>query len=237
MWLRTLNMPQVTMSTPMTTIVSMTTNQTSARRLMSLSSWATSGLSSSPCGCACEDISVPSLMPVQEHVLEVRIVDRDERVLAELLREEPQPDASHRERDTDVGQADRQGARLREVGRHEPDQIHEADGHDEPREAREKQRPPLEIARQQQAERQREVPDHEEQADEAPAVLEPLEIERNLLGQVARPDDQELREREVRPQHHEGEHQLAQIVEVHGLEDVVHRLAAHEQREDRDAER
>src|SRR5262245_22665870 len=191
----TLNMPHVTTCTPMTTSVSMTTNQTSARRLMSLSSWATSGLWRSPCGCAdggCEDISVPSLMRVQQHVLEVRIVHRDERVPAELLREEPQPDAGQGQRDADVGQADRQGARAGEVGRHEPDQIDEPDGHDEPRDPREEQRPPLEIARQQQAERQREVPKHDEQADEAPAVLEPLEIERNLLGQVARPDDQEL---------------------------------------------
>ena len=40
------------------------------------------------------------------------------------------------------------------------------------------------------------------------------DVPRDLFRQVARPDDQELREGQVRPQHHEREQQLAEVVEM-----------------------
>src|SRR3954454_10456566 len=47
-----------------------------------------------------------------------------------------------------------------------------------------------------------------------PAAAEPVVEKRNLFGQVSSPDDQELRERKVRPQHHEGQQQLSEIQEM-----------------------
>ena len=46
-------------------------------------------------------------------------------------------------------------------------------------------------------------PNDQRQAQVLPATAQPLEVVGNLFRQVAGPDDQELREREVRPQHHE----------------------------------
>src|SRR3989441_11409394 len=57
-----------------------------------------------------------------------------------------------------------------------------------------------------------------------PASIQPRAIKRDLLREVAGPDDQELREREISPQHHEREEQLAQIVQVPRLEHMGHRL-------------
>ena len=53
------------------------------------------------------------------------------------------------------------------------------------------------------------------------------------MRQVAGPDDQVLGEREVRPQHHEGEHQVPEIVKVRRDDDAIERRAAaqpHERR-------
>ena len=47
----------------------------------------------------------------------------------------------------------------------------------------------------------------------SPAPVEPTHVPGDLLGQVAGPDDQELREREVAPEHRERQEQVAQVVE------------------------
>ena len=58
----------------------------------------------------------------------------------------------------------------------------------------------------------------------------------DLLGQVAGPDDQELREGEVGPQHHEGEHQLAEVVEVSASATTRRGPVAHDARDHHDAQ-
>src|SRR6476646_1570532 len=79
-----------------------------ARTLMSPASCATSGFSRLPCGCAAA--SVPGVLPMGEHLLEVRIVDRQQRVAPELRGEQVEPDAGQTDRNGDVRKADREGA-------------------------------------------------------------------------------------------------------------------------------
>jgi hypothetical protein len=78
-----------------------------------------------------------------------------------------------------------------------------------------RQRPgvPLGPPPQQQDERHEEVEHHQQQRHVLPAVCVRVVVGR-LLGDVARPDDQELRERQVRPQHDERQQQVAQVVEM-----------------------
>ena len=59
-----------------------------------------------------------------------------------------------------------------------------------------------------------------------------------LLGirEIAGPDDQVLREREVRPEHHERQHQVREIVEVVRDDHAVQRFSPAEPREARDLE-
>jgi hypothetical protein len=123
-----------------------------------------------------------------------------------------------------------------EFRRDEPEKIDQPDDQHTGRHLQEHPRLALHGARQQQAERRREVEEDQRQADEPPAGLQPVQVPRDLLGQVARPDDQVLGEREVRPQHHEREHQIAEIVEVRGCDDAFERLAAAEPHEHDDEE-
>ena len=53
-----------------------------------------------------------------------------------------------------------------------------------------------------------------------PAARDPPEVPGDLLGEVARPDDQELRERHVGPEHRERQHQVAEVVERAGRGDL-----------------
>src|SRR5438067_417226 len=172
--------PHIATSVTTTITTSITRNQMIPRMLMSLCSCATSRFSRLPCGCAWA--SVPGVLPMSEHLLEVGIVDRHERMTAQLAGEEEQPHAREPHRDGDVREADRERALMTEDRRDQPDQIHQPDPDDEPRDAREQPRTPLQVARQQQEERQEEVADDDQQADVLPAVPHPFEIERDLLG-------------------------------------------------------
>src|SRR6185437_4377697 len=146
----------------------MPTNQRTARTLMSDSSCATSRLSRLPCGCAA---LVPGVLPMGEHLLEVRIVDRHERQATQLAGEQVEPDSRERDRNADVRERDREAA-LIEVRRDDPDQVDEAHRQEPPADFRERCRPALQIPRQQEAERNRELSDQEQDAEVLPAVAQ-----------------------------------------------------------------
>src|SRR6185369_2707701 len=61
---------------------------------------------------------------------------------------------------------------------------------------------------------QGEMPQQNHQRHVLPAATEPAVEKRNLFRKVSRPNDQELRKREVRPQHHERQQQLSEIEEM-----------------------
>ena len=109
---------------------------------------------------------------------------------------------------------------LRIIGRHQPVQIHEAHEQDEDRDGSEQLEVALQVAREQQREGQREMAEDEREGDVLPAAAQALEIPGNLFGKIARPDDEELRKRKVRPHHDEGQQQLAEVVEVARGEDA-----------------
>ncbi len=53
-----------------------------------------------------------------------------------------------------------------------------------------------------------------DEAHPLPAAVQAPDVPDDFLRQIAGPNDQLLRERQVRPEHHEREHQLAQIVQM-----------------------
>ena len=77
---------------------------------------------------------------------------------------------------------------------------------------------------------------HQQDAHPLPPPAHARQVPGDLLGQVAGPDDQELREVEVGPQHHEGQQELAQVVQVVGPDDTRQRLGARQQHDDGDRE-
>src|SRR5450759_924648 len=83
----------------------------------------------------------------------------------------------------------------------------------------------LQLAREQERERHGEVEHHKEQANSFPSAIQAAHVPRNLFGQVARPDDEPLREIEVSPDHDESEHELAVVVDFGVGEVLGYRLA------------
>src|ERR1700733_7145220 len=83
----------------------------------------------------------------------------------------------------------------------------------------------LQPAREQERERHRELEQHQKQRYIFPSAMQAKEEPRNFIRQVARPDDEQLREIEVRPDHNESQHELAMVVDF-GIGKVFgHRLA------------
>ena len=80
---------------------------------------------------------------------------------------------------------------------------------------------------------------HEQQSDRAPACLQPMLVPRDFVRQVSRPDDQVLREGEVRPQHHERQREIAGVVKMIGDDDLIERgtAAQPDDREDQECDR
>src|SRR5436309_15434851 len=75
---------------------------------------------------------------------------------------------------------------------------------------------------------------HQHQTDPLPAAPETLDIPRDLVRQIARPDNQKLRIREVSPEHSKCQHELTDIVQMRGANHTFERAALprknHEQR-------
>src|SRR6266853_4644937 len=78
----------------------------------------------------------------------------------------------------------------------------------------------LQIARKQQKERDKKVEDDNNYRDHAPLAMQARVIESDLLRLVAGPDDQQLRKLEVSPEHHKGQQQLAQIMNMTRLKNA-----------------
>ena len=125
---------------------------------------------------------------------------------------------------------------LGEIGLDDPEQIDLAHQHEPDCQPDQLADVALEGPRQQNAEWDGEVEDDEEQADLAPSDVEALSVEGDFVGQVAGPDDQPLREVEVGPDHDEGEHPLAVVVNEVGLQHLRHGLVVEEDALDDDGE-
>src|ERR1017187_7566273 len=77
----------------------------------------------------------------------------------------------------------------------------------------------------------------EEQRHRAPAAAEAVVEEADLLREVSRPDDEELRKCEVRPEHREGQKKVSVVMHVAGLENSSHRPLTHEEQAHEERER
>jgi hypothetical protein len=97
--------------------------------------------------------------------------------------------------------------------------------------------PALRVTRQHQEEREEEVPEHQDDADGAPAVLLAVLEEQRLFRDVRVPDEEVLAEADVRPEHREREHQLADVVKVLGRDRVAQQLRRRESRVEQHEER
>src|SRR5450759_4736600 len=159
-----------------------------------------------------------------QNLLQVWGILRHQRALLQLREEVRQPEADQADGDGEIQEAEAEALRA-EAGRDQPVEIDEAHRQNEQRDRSQQFEIAFQIAREQEREGQREMADHQQQSDELPAVIEAGQIPRDLFGQVARPDDEELGERKVRPHHDQGEQELAEIVQMALRQHFRHRLS------------
>src|SRR5690242_12882119 len=106
-----------------------------------------------------------------EYFLPLRIVHRDERALAELAREQVEPEAADAHRNRDVQPVDREAA-LAERRTGQPDEVGPAHHEDEGRDRRKRLALLLHAARKQDQEGKEEMEDQDAGGDVTPAAVE-----------------------------------------------------------------
>ena len=145
--------------------------------------------------------------------MKLRIVERQQRPAAELPDEAAEPHAAERQRQQHVEPAHGEAVAM-EFGRDQPEEIDQPHDDDADCHLHEQLRIPLHGARQQDQERHGKMKHDECHPDQPPGRRQPARVPGDLLRQVAGIDDQVLRERKVGPEHHERQHQVAEIVKV-----------------------
>src|SRR5216684_4044719 len=143
---------------------------------------------------------------VLQGLLKIGVANRKKRVLPQIESKKAQPQSAERERQDDV-QPGWQSAR---------GEFH--------------------VLRKKQEKGNEEMKNQHEHGNDAPAAIQPRAIEADLLREIAGPNDQQLREIKVSPEHHESQQQLREVVQVALLQDVGKRLGAREQDHHRDHE-
>src|SRR5229473_3800221 len=176
-----------------------------------------------------------SVLMVLNGLRQFRVAEGEKRHLFQIESENTEPQSAERDGQNNV-QPGRHGAGSEFRPRH-PEEIHKTH-EDEPHgDLREDFRVALHILREEQEKRHEEMKNQHDHGDDAPAAVQPGAIEGDFFRLVPRPDDQKLREIEVRPEHHESEEQFSQIVQMALLQDAGERLGASQKHDDGDHER
>src|SRR5271169_1377558 len=166
-----------------------------------------------------------------------RVVQRQQRHLAELpeIRDDPD-DADHHEIENVPDQRAQVRAVLFVRGDHQPVHVHHAEDDHHGGDDGEALHAALDVALQQQQEGEREMQHDQNHRELAPTAEGARDVPGNFVLDIAGPDDQELREREISPEHGEGQHQVAEVVELAGRDFfldlftpvIVHQATQHE---------
>src|ERR1700722_19907654 len=162
-----------------------------------------------------------------QHLLQLRLAERKKRHLLQLPSEDEEPQTYQPQRGSQIPQAGyRTGSEFRTRQPVDVDEAHE----DQPqRHFWQQRRVALQVAREQKEKRNEKVKDQNNDRNIAPLAVEARAVKTDLFGRIAGPDNQELREAEVRPQHHEGEQEFPEVMQVARLQDALEYRRAGEQ--------
>src|SRR5260370_9036820 len=175
-----------------------------------------------------------SVLMMLDGLRQFRVAQREKWALLQVKCKEAEPQSAESEGQNNL-EPGRHGARSKLRTRHQI-QIHKAH-EDEPHgDLGEHSGVALNILRKEQDERYEEMEHQNDHGDDAPAAVQPRAVKADFFGLIAGPDDQELREVEIRPEHHESEEQFPQIVKMALLKDAGKRLAARQKHDNRDHE-
>src|SRR6266568_1754774 len=158
-----------------------------------------------------------------------------ERQLLEIKGEVAQPQSTKGDGQNNVKPSrHRAGSKLRT--RH-PEEIHEAHENQPYGDLGKHLCVALHVFREKQEKRNEKVKDQDDHRNDAPATVQPRAIKADFFGQVPRPDDKELREIEIRPEHDKSEQQFPEIMKMALLQDAGEGLRARQQNDHSDHQR
>src|SRR6185312_4868110 len=152
-----------------------------------------------------------------QSLLKIRSSSGQQRHGLEIAEEHSEPEAAETDGSENVQHRDREmniHDTLREVGLDQGEHVHRMHDHHIDRDRRDGAKVFLDRLPEQQKERKAEVADQNNQADPAPAAVPALDVPDDFFGQIAGPRDQQLRELQIRPEHGDGEQELAEIMEM-----------------------
>src|SRR6266850_751745 len=155
------------------------------------------------------------------------IAYRKHRELFQLPDEEKEPQTSEGQRRSEI--PDGRQSRRREFRSRVPEKIDQTHENQPNGYATQEGWVALQVTRKEQEERDEKVKDNNDYRDHAPLATQARVIESDLLRLIAGPDDQQLRKLEVSPEHHEGQQQFPQIMNVARLKNAGKRASASEQ--------
>src|SRR6266849_1156930 len=165
-----------------------------------------------------------SVLMMLDGLRQFRVAQGEKRALLQVESKKAEPQSAEGNGQDNV-QPGGHGAGCEFRTRH-PVEIHETH-EDEPHgDLREHFRVALHILREEQEKRHEEMEHQHDYRDDAPAAVQPRAIEADFFRLVPRPDDQELREIEIRPEHHKSEEQFSQIVQMALLQDAGERFSS-----------
>src|ERR1700678_4282651 len=165
-------------------------------------------------------------MPRPQQPERLRRIDRQPRTRSEIVEEVGHPRTAHTGQDREMQPADMERRMQRRLDM--PINIDHAHKEYPGSEAHQGPRFALQLARQQQRKRHRELEHGQKHSYFSPAPIHAAHEPRDLVRQVAGPNDQPLRKIEVSPHHHESKNQFAVVVHFGVGEIVGHRLALRE---------
>src|SRR5439155_513829 len=131
-----------------------------------------------------------------------RVVERQERPALQIAEEEPHPQSADAGERRAVRPIDRGSGRAGRR-RRDPKEVEHPEREERPGDRPQDARGPPGPAEEEDEKRRPELEQEKREGDPGPAARRASEIPAVLPGQIARPDDEVLRERQVRPEHDE----------------------------------
>src|SRR6266852_511053 len=178
-------------------------------------------------------VSWDSVLMMLNSLRKFWVAQGKERQLLEIKGEVAQPQSTKGDGQNNVKPRwHSEGSKLRT--RH-PEEIHEAHENQPYGDLGEHLCVALHVFREKQEKGNEKVKDQDDHRNDAPAAVQARAIKADLFGQVPRPDDQKLREIEVRPEHDKSEQQFPQIMQMALLQHPVDGREAHHKNIEDDA--
>src|SRR5262249_7382693 len=143
----------------------------------------------------------------------VRIMNWKQRHDCQLPRIDGKPHAADSNERENVEQVNRHVAAIKRRS-NEPIRIHYPHEQDQRSDCRNPLNSPFSETREQQKKRYEEMKYDQRRSYPLPAMAHPVQVPLNFFRQISGPDDQELAERQIRPQHDEREEKISKIVKA-----------------------